>query len=108
MGKNKRKNSRLEMTVSGRYMLANRQDYPCTVVDVSSSGLVLVGPEQGTLGERVVVYIDDNIGRVEGDIVRHVPGGFAMDFHLPSRTAAALGRLVTLVEQKLRPDAPVE
>ena len=100
--KEKRKASRLGMTVTGRYLLANRHEHPCTVIDVSSSGLVLIGPERGSLGEKVVVYIDDQIGRVEGVIVRHVPGGFAMDFHLPSRTAAALGRLVSVVERKLR------
>jgi hypothetical protein len=41
----------------------------------------------------VVVYIDDQIGRVEGELVRYVHGGFAINVNLPSQTAAALGRL---------------
>ena len=104
----KRKASRLGMTVTGRYLLANRHEHACTVIDVSSSGLVLIGPERGSLGEKVVVYIDDQIGRVEGEIVRHVPGGFAVDFRKPSRTADVLGRLVSVVERKLRSAADID
>jgi hypothetical protein len=89
------------MTVTGRYMLANHNEYRCDVVDVSSSGLILIGPEVGMVGERVIVYIDDQIGRVEGEIVRHVPGGFAMNFNQPSRTAEVLGRMVGVVQRKL-------
>jgi hypothetical protein len=98
----KRKQPRLDMSVSGRYMLANRREYRGTVVDASATGLALVGPERGTIGERVVVYIDEQIGRVEGEIVRHIPGGFGMRFRLPSRTGEVIGRLVTLVGRKQR------
>ena len=104
----KRKASRLGMTVTGRYLLANRHEHPCTVIDVSSSGLVLIGPERGDLGEKVVVYIDDQIGRVEGEVVRHVPGGFAVDFRRPSRTADVLGRLVSVVQRKLSTGADLD
>jgi|SRR5437868_6166233 len=98
----KRKQPRLDMSVTGRYMLADRREYRCTVIDASASGLALVGPERGAIGERVVVYIDDQIGRVEGEVVRHIPGGFAFRFRLPSRTAEVIGRLVSLVGRKLR------
>ena len=98
----KRNKPRLEMAVTGRYMLANRNEYNCTVVDASASGLALIGPERGGIGERVVVYIDEQIGRVEGEIVRHIPGGFAIRFRLPSRTAEVIGRLVQLVGRKIR------
>jgi hypothetical protein len=99
--KDRRRQPRLAMTVTGRYMLANRHEYQCEVVDVSSSGLILMGPEVGMVGERVIVYIDDQIGRVEGEIVRHVPGGFAMNFNQPSRTGEVLGRMVGIVQRKL-------
>ena len=106
--KEKRRASRLGMAVTGRYLLANGHEHACTVVDVSSSGLVLIGPERGNVGEKVVVYIDDKIGRVDGEIVRHVPGGFAMGFRLPSRTAEVIGRLVSLVERKIRTGAAAD
>jgi hypothetical protein len=38
--------------------------------------------------------MEDQIGRVEGDVVRHVRGGFAIHFRMPSRTADVLARLV--------------
>ena len=98
----KRRQPRVDLGVTSRYMLADRREYRGTVVDASASGLALIGPERGNLGDRVVVYIDDQIGRVEGEIVRHIPGGFAIRFRLPSRTAEVIGRLVKLVDRKMR------
>jgi hypothetical protein len=90
----RRKRPRLATAVSARYMLANRQEYRGTVIDVSASGLVLLGSHTPDVGEKVVVYIDQDIGRVEGNVVRYVRGGFAIQFRLPSRTAEVLARMV--------------
>jgi hypothetical protein len=85
---------RVATDLSGRYMLANRRERLCTIVDASSSGLSLVAPDQGEVGETVIVYIDQ-MGRVEGQIVRHTEVGFAIKFKGgPSRATEALGRLV--------------
>jgi hypothetical protein len=74
-------------------MLANRTEHHGTVIGASASGLVLLGPARGVIGEKVIVYIDDQIGRVEGELIRYVRGGFAINVDLPAHTAAALGRL---------------
>ena len=52
----RRNHPRLKTALGGRYMLANLREYLCTVVDASSSGLVLAGREQGQVGETVIVY----------------------------------------------------
>ena len=90
----RRKRPRLGTNIAARYMLANREEYRGTVVDVSGTGLVLIGSHTGAIGDRVVIYVEEEIGRVEGVIVRHVHGGFAIHFRQPSRTADVLGRLV--------------
>ena len=90
----RRKHLRLKTNLGGRYVLANLREHLCTVMDASSVGLVLAGPEQGQVGERVIVYIDQ-MGRIEGRIVRHVEGGFAIKFRgPPSRVTEALARLI--------------
>ena len=86
----RRKHLRLKTNLGGRYVLANLREHLCTVMDASSVGLVLAGPEQGEVGERVIVYIDQ-MGRIEGRIVRHVEGGFAIKFR---------GPLARLIEQR--------
>jgi hypothetical protein len=37
----------------------------------------VVAPVKGAVGERVVLYLE-HIGRVEGEITRHIPEGFAL------------------------------
>ncbi len=73
----RRRFQRVRLSLLGRFMLENRREYPCQTVDVSPGSCALIAPVPGSLGERVVAYID-HIGRIEGRIVRIVDGGFAM------------------------------
>jgi hypothetical protein len=68
----------------GRYMLENRREFPCQVVDMSPGGMALIAPVSGHEGERVVAYVD-RIGRLEGAIARRFANGFAMDFAASDR-----------------------
>jgi hypothetical protein len=61
----------------GRYMLADRREYPCQVVNMSPGGMALVAPVSGNPGERVIAYVD-HLGRLEGVIARQFSNGFAM------------------------------
>lgn len=74
-----RRHQRLRATLLGRYMLADRREYPCQTVDMSPGGVRLTCAVLGGVGERVVLYLEQ-IGRLEGMVARHTPGGFAMRF----------------------------
>ena len=89
----RRKEPRARVTLQGRYMLANRNEYPCTVIDASASAIALSCPERGAIGEAVVLYID-HFGRLEGNVVRHVEDGFVVKFKQKSRAAQAIAKLV--------------
>lgn len=69
---------RVKISVLGRYMLADRREFPCQVLEMSPGDAVVIAPVAGTAGERVVAYID-HIGRIEGSIQDSVEGGFVMD-----------------------------
>jgi hypothetical protein len=84
----KRRHPRYVVRLQGRYMLADRREFPCTVIDVSEGGIAVTGPERGAVGEGVIVYIDQ-LGRVQGNIVRHTELGFAISL---TGTTAALAR----------------
>ncbi len=73
---------RVKVTLLGRYMLADRREFPCQTLDMSPGGVLLFAPVQARVGERVVVYLDQ-IGRIEGSVARHVENGFALSLNVP-------------------------
>jgi hypothetical protein len=70
-------------------MLANRRELPCTIIDVSQSGIAVLARERGGVGEPVVLYVE-GVGRLQGHVVRHFDGGFAMRVTGSSRAAEML------------------
>jgi hypothetical protein len=76
----RRRFQRVSVSILGRYMLANRQEYPCQTIDMSPGGASLMAPVKGALGERVIVYLEQ-IGRIEGEVTRHMPQGFALNIN---------------------------
>jgi len=77
LAEERRKHQRVKVNLLGRYMLADRREFPCQVVNMSPGGMLLVAPVVGEPGERVIAYID-HLGRLEGKIARRVENGFAM------------------------------
>ncbi|HEY4920363.1 MAG TPA: PilZ domain-containing protein [Xanthobacteraceae bacterium] len=73
----RRRFQRVRVNLLGRYMLSDRQEYPCQVANMSPGGIALIAPVSGQEGERVIAYID-HLGRLEGKIARLYQNGFAM------------------------------
>ncbi len=89
-----RKTQRVKVDLLGRYMLEDRREFPCQVVDMSPGGMAIIAPECGKLGERVVAYVD-HVGRLEGTIARTYPGGFAMAISASARKRDKLAAQLT-------------
>ncbi|GJE78345.1 MULTISPECIES: PilZ domain-containing protein [Methylorubrum] len=79
-----RRHQRVRTELLGRYMLSDRREYPCQTVDMSPGGVRVTCAVLGAVGERVVLYLEQ-IGRLEGVIVRHPPNGFAMQLNATPR-----------------------
>ena len=90
----RRRHQRVQVALLGRYMLADRQEYPCQTSDVSPGGALLTAPVSGVVGERVVVYLE-HLGRVEGKITRHLPTGFALSISAAFRKRDKLASQLT-------------
>ena len=73
----RRRHGRVVVALLGRYMLADRQDYPCQTVDMSPGGVRLTCAVGGEIGERIVIYLE-HVGRIEGTIARLLPDGLAV------------------------------
>ena len=80
----RRRHQRVPVPLLGRYMLPNREEYPCQTVNISPGGALLTAPVRGAIGDRVVLYIEQ-IGRLEGEITRHVDTGFAVSLEATVR-----------------------
>ena len=78
----RRRHQRVKVAILGRYMLANRQEFPCQTINMSPGGVALVVPVQGALRERVICYFDQ-LGRVEGVVARLFDNGFALQVTVP-------------------------
>jgi hypothetical protein len=77
LAEERRRFQRVRVNLLGRYMLADRREFPCQVTDMSPGGMALVAPVTGQVGERVIAYVD-HVGRLEGVIARQFQNGFAM------------------------------
>ena len=99
----RRQSRRLQIPLNGRLMLSDRCEFDCLVVDVSSQNVFLKTDADGRRGERVIAYIDQ-IGRIEGRIVRIASFGFALELDMPAlrreKLSAQLRKFATLQQNQ--------
>src|ERR1035437_10444355 len=90
----RRRHQRVKVNLLGRYMLSDRREFPCQVIDMSPGGMAVVAPVAGNPGERVIAYVD-HLGRLEGKIARLLDNGFAMTISATSRKRDKLAAQLT-------------
>jgi hypothetical protein len=90
----RRRHQRVKVNLLGRYMLADRREFPCQVVDMSPGGMAVIAPVCGLSGERVIAYVD-HLGRLEGKIARVFENGFAMSISATARKRDKLAAQLT-------------
>jgi hypothetical protein len=94
LSEERRRFQRVRVDLSGRYMLPDRREFPCQVVDMSPGGMALVAPVAGQPGDRVIAYVD-HLGRLEGHIARILENGFAMSISATTRKRDKLAAQLT-------------
>lgn len=80
----KRQFQRVPLEAYGRYMLPDRSEHECRVVEMSPGDAIVQGPVSAPPGSRIIMYID-SIGRIEGQIVRDHDRGFSVAYNLHDR-----------------------
>ncbi|MFA5951298.1 MAG: PilZ domain-containing protein [Hyphomicrobium sp.] len=73
----RRRHKRFSLTLLGRFMRANRQEFPCKLTEISVGGALIMSPVDVDVDERIVAYVDE-LGGLEGTVARVFDGGFAM------------------------------
>jgi hypothetical protein len=94
LAEERRRFQRVKVNLLGRYMLSDRREFPCQVVNMSPGGMAMVAPVVGLPNERVIAYVD-HLGRLEGKIARLIDNGFAMTIAASPRKRDKLAAQLT-------------
>ncbi len=97
----RRKHKRFQLVLLGRFMRQDKREYACKLTDISVGGASLMSPVVTHMGERIIAYFDQ-LGGLEGKVVRVFEGGFAVSFtatqHKREKLAAQLTWLINRQE----------
>jgi hypothetical protein len=96
---------RVRVKVYGRYMLEDRSEHACQVIDMSPGNVAFRCDRPGAPGERVIAYLD-HIGRIEGIVTRRLNDGFAMTIVASERKRDKLAAQLTWLANKHELDLP--
>lgn len=78
----RRRHKRVALSLRGRYMLPDKREFPCQVLNISAGGMMIACPEPGEVGDRIIAYIDE-VGRLEGVVTRVEDNAAAIEFRVP-------------------------
>ena len=96
----RRRHRRVPVGVVGSFMREDKREYPCQVVNMSAGDMAILAPVTCAVGERIVAYLD-NLGRIEGLVVRAFEGGFAVRILASLYKRERIANLLTwLINQK--------
>ncbi|WP_295559341.1 PilZ domain-containing protein [uncultured Hyphomicrobium sp.] len=95
----RRRHKRYTLALLGRFMRANKQEFPCRLNDISVGGASLMSPVEVEMGERIVAYLDE-IGGVEGQVVRIFDGGFSIALRASQHKREKLAAQITWLINK--------
>ncbi len=94
LAEERRRFQRVSVNLLGRYMLADRREFPCQVVNMSPGGMAIIAPVSAQPGERIIAYVD-HLGRLEGHVARLFQNGFAMTISATARKRDKLAAQLT-------------
>lgn len=90
----RRRHKRVNVTLLGRFMRSNKQEYPCKLIDISVGGGAMMSPVVVDVDERIVAYFD-HIGGIEGKVARSFEGGFAIRLSVTAHKREKLAAQLT-------------
>lgn len=95
----RRRFQRFEISLGGRFMRADKQEFPCLITNLSPGGVSIRSEAPVEQDERIVVYIDD-VGGLEGKVARLEPGGFAIALTVSGTRREKLAAQITWLVNK--------
>ncbi|HEX2019852.1 MAG TPA: PilZ domain-containing protein [Aurantimonas sp.] len=101
----RRQFSRFPIDLLGRFMREDHSEYPCRAENMSPGDVAIATPVQLREGEKIILYLD-HIGRLEGEVIRASPGGFALRLKGTERKREKLAAQLTWLVNRHELDLP--
>ncbi len=79
-----RQSVRINLPLHGHFLMKTGEEFPCKIEDISPGGLMVKSSCAPQEGERVILRVDE-LGRLEGDVVRRCKDSFAITLHTTKR-----------------------
>ena len=80
----RRRYKRVPLAISGRFMTSNKDEFACKLVDISVGGAAISTTAPVDIGEQIIAYFD-HLGGLEGQVIRPMDDGFAVQFNATLR-----------------------
>ncbi len=90
----RRRHKRIAIHCLGRFMRADKAEYPCKLIDISIGGAAMETAQEVRAGEHMVAYFEE-IGRIDGAVNRLIHGGFAMQIQATAHRREKLAAQLT-------------
>ncbi|NDV88082.1 PilZ domain-containing protein [Aurantimonas aggregata] len=101
----RRRFSRFPVDILGRFMREDHSEYPCRAENMSPGDVSIATPVELRVGENIILYLD-HLGRLEGEVVRASPGGFALKLRGTERKREKLAAQLTWLVNRHELDLP--
>ncbi len=92
------------LSLLGRFMRADKQEFTCQLVDISLGGARLLTNGIVPVGEKIIVHFNE-LGGTEGTVTRVFEGGFAVQFNITHRRRQKLAAQLTWLLNRHELDA---
>ena len=97
--KDHRVHRRVEIALHGRFLNDQSEEHALVTTNISCGGALVKSPAKPDLDSQVVVYLDE-MGRVQGTVVRHTDEGFALYFKVTQKKRDKLAdKLIWLINR---------
>lgn len=90
---------RVTVNLQGRLMLANYEEYVCTVINMSPGDVRFACEGRPRPEERVIAYID-HLGRIEGTVIKLTDDGFILSINATGRKREKLAAQLTWIANR--------
>jgi hypothetical protein len=104
-GVERRRFRRFDMRLMGRFMLEDKSEYTCRIINISAGGAAISSPIQPRIGEQVILYMD-HIGRAKGHVGRSEPDHFGVAFDISDIQRERIALKISWLVNQIDGDAP--
>ena len=104
-GVERRRFRRFNLRLMGRFMLEDKTEYSCRLMNISAGGAAIASNVQPPIGEEVILYID-HIGRAKGHIGRSEPDHFGVCFDISDTQRERIALKISWLVNQIDGDQP--